>query len=348
VFDITGGSTAQGAGVQLWDLNYTAAQRFKLVPDGNGYYSIVNLNSGLALDVSGAEAKNGAVVWQWEQNNSDAQKWMIEYYSSSFHTLLPKLDGSMSLDVSGGSDANGAKLQLWTSNDSFAQRFLFRYVYPEIHDGVFLLDSQLAYWGVIDIAGGSTANGGNAQIWTVNASPAQLYSIAYDEESGYFVFTNQKSGKVLDVAGGYANSGSNVWQWESNGSLAQKWAIVRSSSNIFTIRSAIGGCCLDIAGGYAQSGANVQVWEPNGSLAQSWVFIDQLSANTLKDGNWATETIAQTYGRSYGYSAQHASLRDDIKSYVYQLMGTTDCWIVTDTIGRTFVVRINDGYIRAI
>ena len=51
VLDAQGGGTADGTNVQLYGANGTAAQSWRITHDNKGYYTFVNLGSGLALDV---------------------------------------------------------------------------------------------------------------------------------------------------------------------------------------------------------------------------------------------------------------------------------------------------------
>lgn len=50
--DVSGGSGADGANVQLWQENGTAAQEWNVTVDADGYVTLKNLKSGKALDVA--------------------------------------------------------------------------------------------------------------------------------------------------------------------------------------------------------------------------------------------------------------------------------------------------------
>ena len=74
VLDIDGAKTNTGANLQLWDKNYTNAQKFYVEYIGEGYYTIKALCSGKYLDVEGAKKDCGTNVWQYDRNNNDSQK----------------------------------------------------------------------------------------------------------------------------------------------------------------------------------------------------------------------------------------------------------------------------------
>lgn len=44
---------------------------------GGGYYKLVSKATGLVMDVSNSSRDDGAVVQQWTDNGSDAQKWYL-------------------------------------------------------------------------------------------------------------------------------------------------------------------------------------------------------------------------------------------------------------------------------
>ena len=48
-----------------------------LRPTGDGYYTIVSRNSGLAADVYGASTSDGAQVVQWTANGGTNQQWQF-------------------------------------------------------------------------------------------------------------------------------------------------------------------------------------------------------------------------------------------------------------------------------
>lgn len=126
---------------------------------------------------------------------------------------------------------------------------------------------------VLDVHGGSSANGANVQIYRDNASPAQRWKVTEDE-TGYLTLTNEASGKVLDVHTANNHPGANVDQWASNGTRAQKWIAINENGHI-TLRSALAGdqpLALDVWAGHMGSGVNVQSYAANGTAAQQWNF----------------------------------------------------------------------------
>lgn len=122
--DISGASKDDGANLQQWENNHTAAQNFEVVKHAEGYYTIKAMCSGKMLDVRHAEQTLGTNIHQWENNDSQAQHWYIVPSVSGSFKLISECN-LLAMDVSGRSPENGANIQCWEVNNTGAQRFKF-------------------------------------------------------------------------------------------------------------------------------------------------------------------------------------------------------------------------------
>ncbi|MBQ9690727.1 MAG: RICIN domain-containing protein, partial [Eggerthellaceae bacterium] len=95
------------ANVSLQNSNGTTSQSWKVTIDNKGYATFVNTASGKALDVYNANAVNYTNVWQFNSNDSLAQKWVVEKNSDGTYTLTSALYPDMVLDIYGGSTTAG-------------------------------------------------------------------------------------------------------------------------------------------------------------------------------------------------------------------------------------------------
>lgn len=120
--DIAGGSSANGANVQLYQANKTAAQMFDLYYSGNGWYRIENVKSGKVLDVAGGSKRAGTNVQQYRWNGTAAQLWKIIGNANGTYTFLNK-NGCV-LDLSGAIIANRRNIQAYTDNKTVAQQWI--------------------------------------------------------------------------------------------------------------------------------------------------------------------------------------------------------------------------------
>ena len=124
VLDIAAGSTSNRARLQIWDRSYVSQQKFKLIYDGNGYYTIKNIKSGKVLDVDDAGKTNGTKVQQYTSNGTDAQKWKIVDAGNGYFYIISKCNG-LYLDISNAGTSNGTKAQVYKGNGTKAQKFKF-------------------------------------------------------------------------------------------------------------------------------------------------------------------------------------------------------------------------------
>ena len=276
VLDVANGSSSNGANIQLYQSNKTAAQQWVITLEDDGYYSIKNVGSGKYLDVNSGKAENGRNIWQYTGNASLAQRWLITVSGSSY-AIVSAINQKYVIDVAAGEAKNGANVQLYKSNGTAAQLFWFASVggvqagEAVLEDGVYTINTAVASNRVVDISAASFSNSANAQIYKSNDTNAQRFYVTRGED-GFYTLQSISSGKVLDVASGSYLSGANVQQYESNDTLAQKWVIVENSDGTYTIVSALSGAVLDVSGGKSASGTNVGVYKSNGTSSQKWTF----------------------------------------------------------------------------
>jgi chitinase len=100
--DVAGASTTNGAHVQLYTCNGTAAQSW--THTGNTFRSL-----GKCLDVTSAGTANGTKIQLWDCNGTAAQSWTVGAAGSLVNSGSGKC-----LDVTGFSTADGNQLQIWT------------------------------------------------------------------------------------------------------------------------------------------------------------------------------------------------------------------------------------------
>jgi hypothetical protein len=167
---------------------------------------------------------------------------------------------------------------------------------------------------VLDVAGGSTANGGNIDIYGSNNTNAQKFYITY-VGNGYYKIVNAASKKAVDVKGGSAASGANVQQYSYNGSNAQLWKPEISSNGGVVFVNKVSGKVLDVAGGANRNGANVDVYNSNGTQAQRW-YVNQTDLNRISDVVARMLRIAQGYSSPTQYLLMVDT--DDTKTVVFQ------------------------------
>lgn len=284
VLDVKDGSTSNGANIQLYEANDTAAQQFKVSHDSQGYVTFTNVKSGRVLDLNGAIVKDAGNIQQYTSNGTRAQKWIVKQDGNGY-VVMSAINPNYILDLNGGSVRNGSNIQLHSVTGSNSQRWnITKYVSKDerinnlaaqnkntLADGVYEINSVKNSNYTLDVNSASTRNGANVQLYLRNGTQAQAFRVSHDSQ-GFVTFTNINSGKVIDLDGAITKNGRNIHQYVSNGTRAQKW-IVQQSGSGYSIVSAIDtSFALDIRNGSVYSGSNIQLYKSNNTAAQQWTF----------------------------------------------------------------------------
>ena len=122
VLDVSGASTADGAGAIVWPPNGGSNQRWSVEPLGDGNVRLVAGHSGKVLDISGASTADGAGAIQWPWNGGPNQRWNMELLNDGTFRFTAGHSGKV-LDIAGGSLDNGAGVIQWPWTGAPTQRW---------------------------------------------------------------------------------------------------------------------------------------------------------------------------------------------------------------------------------
>ncbi|WP_199441472.1 lectin [Umezawaea beigongshangensis] len=111
--DVAGGSTANGAAVQVHDCNGSAAQRWAVNTDGT-----IRTPGGKCLDVKDGSTANGAGVQVWDCFGGGNQRWTV----TAARDVVNQGAGKC-LDVTGNTSANGTPVQIWSCTGGANQKW---------------------------------------------------------------------------------------------------------------------------------------------------------------------------------------------------------------------------------
>ena len=226
VLDIASGSNKEGTNIWQYSYNGSAAQLWRFINAGNGYYYIKS-KLGLYLDAMNGTAGNGNNVWGYSLNKSNAQKWKLVKKAkgaiyNGLYTVATKVNENYVLDIDGGKTEDQTNLQLWQKSSVNQQKFNIISVSGEYYR------IQAAHSGkVLDVAGCSNKSGTNVWQYTYNGSAAQLWRFV-SAGNGYY-YIQSKLGSYLDAYGATAGNGNNVWAYSLNKTNAQKWKLSKTS-----------------------------------------------------------------------------------------------------------------------
>lgn len=110
--DVAGASSANGAAVQLYDCNGTAAQQWTVGSDG----TIRAL--GKCLDVTGNSTANGAKLQLWDCTGGSNQKWSVSAAGDIVNQQADKC-----ADATGNTSTNGTPIQIWSCTGAANQKW---------------------------------------------------------------------------------------------------------------------------------------------------------------------------------------------------------------------------------
>ena len=289
VMDVAGGSSNDGANVDLYSNNGSAAQKWIIVRNDDSTYTMKNAATGKVLDVAGGWRKNGVNIQTFASNDSCAQKWTITRDDSGAYTFYSVCSGRV-IDVMNGWSNDWTNIQIYEPNNTASQKWnLLSTSEQPIKGGEYIVTSSLGSNIALDVNGGSNEDFANIQIYKVNNTEAQNWQMIYTAD-GYYRLVNASSKKGLDVSKGGTVNGTNVQIYEANTTCAQKWQVVKNSDGSYSLYSACSGLALDISGGISSNGTNVQIYESNGSNAQKWTFKMTTAANNALDGIYSIKS----------------------------------------------------------
>ena len=175
--DVNGGHTAtNGRNVDSWAYNGSKAQMWRLValdsaPIKGGTYNFYTMSGKTALDVYGAENKNGANIDIWSIHKGDSEKFKLSRGTDGYYRILnPATDKSV--DVYGAATSNGTNVQLWENNNSCAQKW------AASKSGDYYIFRNACSGKALDVYGANiTTPGANVNIWDYNSTPAQKWKL---------------------------------------------------------------------------------------------------------------------------------------------------------------------------
>ena len=121
--DVAGGSQENGANVQIYTDNGSAAQQWIINAIGNGYYTLTSKGSGKVLDTYYSYSSSGQNVMQFASCGYYSEQWKFKNAGDGYYYLIPRSNETLCLDVSEGSSQSGTNVQIYDANQSNAQKW---------------------------------------------------------------------------------------------------------------------------------------------------------------------------------------------------------------------------------
>lgn len=190
-----------------------------------------------------------------------------------------------------------------------------------IEEGVYSIriGKNSAY--AVDITGGSTKDGANAQLYKYDGAGAQLFSFVRNSDDGSYCIVNIKSGKAL---------ATQAWNKERSGNICQdnwitghdnkRWYIGQLSDGTYILKNKHSGLFLECKGGVVANGSNIQQFTgnyENNSFknAQKWILAKSSVMDTSITSLSANDHIIATFWKKQqnyneGFQIRYATRKD--------------------------------------
>ncbi|WP_432799869.1 RICIN domain-containing protein [Poriferisphaera sp. WC338] len=220
-------------------------QQWRLKYLGDGYYSLVNINSSKYMDIAGQSLISGAqIVQNTLDHNSDSQKWMIEYVYHGYCRIKSKHSGKYITTSSGITvedwDVGEIDKQVFRFDQVRGENLIGEHIYAILRKG-----SQKALSVDVDMTDFERRIdqrdyvGLASQQWRLHSNG-----------DGSFAIINIDSDKCLDVLAYTHNDGGEIVQIPHNGvtfNNNQLWEIKHVADGYYRIKSKHSGKYLTIA-----------------------------------------------------------------------------------------------------
>lgn len=150
-----------------------------------------------------------------------------------------------------------------------------------IPDGEYGFISKSAPTKALDIAGASTSENANIQIWNRDTSAARTWRVHRNPDTGLYTIADTRSNKFLSTTSTALENGTNVIL-SSVSDCRSQWKIYETSDHYLAFESSCAsGMMLDNAGGFTFDGNNVQIWHAHTEDAEKWSIY---TGQTIDDG----------------------------------------------------------------
>ena len=281
VLDVYDGSTESGGIIWQYTSNNTWAQKWDVVKNSDGTFTLYSAKSGLAIDVcGGTSAESGAVVWQYTPNNSAAQKFKLVSSTPTVTDGVIRIQNGVKqtlvMDVTDGSKTAGTAIELYTWNKTYAQKFMIE----ENEDGTYSI--QMTVSGLYLTAGTDgtvtqqAKDSSLSQAWVIAATNDGHFTLVPSGSTSVVGVASLKSGAALKVA---ANAKSALWNIVY---------VPLLESGIYTIQSvANSNLVLDVYDGSVASGGNIWAYTSNDSNAQKFLLTSIGGDKYTISGSWS-------------------------------------------------------------
>ena len=277
VLEVPEGSTSKGQTTVANRETGQLSQQWALLDDYpyGPHFLVMNINSGLCLDVTNASKVANAEVAQWPCDYltpGGNQLWdPVKRPKGVF--ALKNVGSGMMLTVKDESATAATPVVQAPDSGADGQKWELKEQLVKPQNGVFSLVSQLGTALTLPVAGNQlgseTETGALRQQWLAVSNPHQR---------AWFQIRNIANGLCVDVAGSSSAKGAAVIQFPCDGTFATKsqlWQHTTIGPDFHAILNVNNGLALSVQGDSKTSGTPVVQAQNDWTEGQRWYFRQQ-------------------------------------------------------------------------
>lgn len=269
VMDVMYGFTAAGGEVGLFAGHGGENQAFHVTRLSNGYYSIVNVKSGLPLShaTNVSNLVEGVVVTQERPLDTRARQWMIKPSTHGGYIVASAWDSSMVAAFEGSCDSEKL-ITMQNATGAASQAWLFSPVgsTAPVGDGWSMEDGETYYYEAGTRVTGEKAIGGQ-----------------------WYYFDPDRDGAMargfIELGGAYLDNGPKTVYYDAEGRMAHDERQIDGAWYHFDPDSgAMARGFLTLTGGYLDGGPKTVYYDANGKMVHgerqvdgAWYYFDPSS-----------------------------------------------------------------------
>ena len=222
---------------EMWQFTY----------NGAGYYTIVNINSGLYLEDYQGSTTIGVPLYQDNSDGGADQLWSLTASGSSY--IIANKASGLVIDDPGSSTTAGTNQDLYTANGGANQNWNFTSA-AVVADGVYTLKNGKSS-KYLDDPGSSTTVGKQMVQNSSNGGYDQAWFFVFNG-AGFYTIQNVASSLYLEDPGGSSTPGVALEQGTADGGADQLWSLTPNGSS-FIITNKQTGLVFDDFGNSTSS-----------------------------------------------------------------------------------------------
>ena len=270
-FDVNDASTDWGTQVKVYDYVGAPQQQFILFDKGDGYYQIVDRNSGNVVEMPRSTTANGEWVKTWGNNGTNAQQWKLE----DNHCAIPATATFYVDDKYRGhavslaeGEYNLEQLNFFNiKNDDISSLKVNNGFKVTLYDDDNFSGASKEYTSSADFVGDD---------FNDKTSSLKIVASGKSGLDGEWKIRNRNSGMYLDVADNKTDNKTPIMQYNDEGSdPSQSWILTDLGNGVYKIcASSCPSRGFEVLDASTDNKTQVRLYDYNGGRHQQFVITD--------------------------------------------------------------------------